>query len=115
MFAKLPIARLAIAAGMAVSALALGTASSTPIADVATSGDEAWVTVRTGDLDLSSPAGARVVMTRFEQAAHKVCGPEPSDRLSFGGQYDTCVRETVNRAVGNLGVPTVEAMNDERH
>jgi UrcA family protein len=115
MFAKPRIARFALVAGVALSALTLGAVSSAPIPEMTANADSAWVDVRTGDLDLSNPAGAKAVIGRFQRAAHKVCGPEPSDRLSFGRQYDECVRETVNRAVIDLGAPTVEAMNDQRH
>jgi UrcA family protein len=114
MFTKRRIVQLAIVAGVAISALALGTVSSTPIPEMTADADGAWVNVRTGDLDLSNPAGAHAMLGRFREAAQKVCGPEQADRLSFGAQYHECVRETVNRAVVDLGSPQVQAMNDQR-
>jgi UrcA family protein len=105
------MARLAIATVMAGSALALGTASSAPIPASGSNGDSAWVAVRTSDLNLSTADGAREMMARLRHAAREICGPEPSDRLSFGKQDDECMREVVNRAVINLGSPTVVALN----
>jgi UrcA family protein len=113
MFAKPIVAKLALAAGVAISALAMGAVSSAPIPEMTADADSAYENVRIGDLDLSSPAGAKTAIARFQQAAHKTCGPEPADKLSFGRYYDECVRETVNRAVVDLGAPTVEAMNDQ--
>jgi UrcA family protein len=111
MFTNALIGRLAMTVGMAGSALALGSASPAPIPVSGSSGDSAWVAVRTGDLNLSTADGAREMMARLHHAARQVCGPEPSDRLSFGRQDDACMHEVVNSAVINLGSPTVAALN----
>jgi UrcA family protein len=113
MITKFPLAKFAMITSVAVSALALSAASSSAYPRMGTDGDTAWVAVSTGDLDLSSPAGAQAMISRFQSAARKICGPEPTDRLSFGHEYDTCVRETVNRAVVDLGSPSVAAANDK--
>jgi UrcA family protein len=113
MLTKSTLARIAVSAIMAGSALALGSASlSSPIPTSGPDGDAAWVTVHTGDLNLSSADGAREMMARIHHAARQVCGPEPSDRLSFGGQDEVCMREVVNGAVTNLGSPAVAALNE---
>ena len=111
MFANSVLARLAMTAGIAGSALTLSSAPSRPAIPTGSNADYAWVTVRTADLDLSNRDGAREMMARIKSAARHVCGPEPTDRLDFGRQYDECVRESVNRAVVDLGSPTVAALN----
>jgi UrcA family protein len=105
------MARLAMTAGLAGSALFLGSASPSPMPLAGSNGDAAWVSVRTGDLDLSSAAGAREMMARLHHAAREVCGPEPSDRLSFRGQDEACMRQVVNGAVVDLGSPALQTLN----
>jgi UrcA family protein len=95
----------------AVIALSLGLVPSAPAQTAGSDGDTVRVTVAYGDLDLSSPAGAKAMLQRIHTAAIRICGPAPSDRLSFQRQYDECVRETVNRAVIDMGVPSVAAAN----
>jgi UrcA family protein len=101
-------AKSAIVAVTALAALGLFTASA-PAQTAGADGDTVQVTVKYGDLDLSSPAGASEMLRRIHTAATRICGPAPSDRLSFQRQYDECVRETVNRAVINLGNPSIVA------
>jgi UrcA family protein len=100
-------AKSAVIVAAAVAALGLLAAQPAPAEPFGADGDIVQVPVSYGDLDLSSPAGAQEMLRRIHRAATKVCGPEPTDRLSFQRQYDECVRETVNRAVVNMRNPDV--------
>ncbi|HWF00449.1 MAG TPA: hypothetical protein VG248_11685 [Caulobacteraceae bacterium] len=57
MFTKPRVARIVLIVGLATSALALGAVASAPVPEMTTGDDGDWVYVRTGDLDLSRPAG----------------------------------------------------------
>ena len=111
MFAKPILAKLAMTASIAGSAVTLSSVPGVPATPAGSNGGYAWESVRVADLNLSNSAGANEMMVRIKRAAHHVCGPEPTDRLSFGRQYDECVRESVNRAVVDLGSPAVAAVN----
>jgi UrcA family protein len=95
----LMLAHSAYSAVVTVSVLCLGAAGPAPNDSYWTDGQTVAVAVHYGDLYLASPAGAQTLLSRIRQAAMRVCGPEPADRLSFQRQYDECVRETVNRAL----------------
>ncbi|MES1198706.1 MAG: UrcA family protein [Pseudomonadota bacterium] len=64
-----------------------------------------------GDLNVSSPDGARVLLARINRAAENVCqlsyAPQP---LSFRQDQEECVRTTVSQTVARLHMPTVVAM-----
>lgn len=66
------------------------------------------ITVSYDDLNLNSKAGAAVLLARISAAAERVCGPQPS-LLDLGSQqvYDRCVKETMDRAVADVGAPLV--------
>ncbi len=65
--------------------------------------------VRTSDLDLSTPAGAAVMLRRINHAARDVCSPEPVriTNLEDSADYQRCMRGATNRAVGTLNTPAV--------
>jgi UrcA family protein len=90
------------AAVVTFGVLGFGAHRPPPAQAVWTDGDTVMVSVRYGDLDLSSPRGVEAMLRRIRQAAARVCGPEPADRLSFQRQYDACVSQTVARALQDL-------------
>jgi UrcA family protein len=104
-------AKSAFVAFTALAALALSGVASAPAQTAGLDGETVSVNVPYGDLNLASAAGAGEMLQRIRHAAIQVCGPAPSDRLSFQRQYDECVRETVNRAVVDFGSPAVAAAN----
>jgi UrcA family protein len=65
-------------------------------------------TVSYADLNLSNPAGVRVLYQRIVAAAQRVCGPEDNNldlnRVTYRRR---CVAEAVSRAVTNVGSPTL--------
>jgi UrcA family protein len=70
------------------------------------------VTVRHADLDLSSPAGATVMLARIHNAAREICGESPyASDMSRRMQARACITEISNNAVAQLGAPMVTAAN----
>jgi UrcA family protein len=68
------------------------------------------VTVRYGDLDIGSPAGARVLLTRIQAAADTACGRAPDiRRLDRWAYFEACRRSAVTRAVAQVGSPMLTA------
>ncbi len=64
------------------------------------------VVVSYGDLDVSHPAGAQVLLYRLNRAAAKVCGTVPDNRdLARRALYDSCKRAAMNAAVARVGHP----------
>jgi UrcA family protein len=65
------------------------------------------------DLNLENPAGAQVMFRRIKQAASKVCGGMPSQRMAMEMRnYRICVRMAVEDAVRQLNAPLVTALLD---
>jgi UrcA family protein len=95
-------AHSAFAALVTLGVLGFGPHRAPPAQNVWT-GDDTVVSVRYGDLDLSSAVGVEAMLVRIRQAAVRVCGPEPTDRLAFQRQYDACVSRTVDHALQDLG------------
>lgn len=73
--------------------------------------DQVSTTVKYGDLDLSTQAGARAVLGRIHRAASEVCGPAPFNPLDRRWEYEPCVNKAIDGAVARLNSPTVTAMN----
>jgi UrcA family protein len=99
-----------VAATALVAAFGLAAVAG-PVSAQAAPGGEISIKVQTGDIDLSKPAGAAVMLQRIHNAASKICGPAPTDWLHFGAQYKACLKETSDRAVARLDSPMVTAMN----
>lgn len=59
--------------------------------------------------DASAPMsrGLRMLVFRISRAARQICGPSPADRLSFGSEYDACMKTTVDDALREM--PVAEA------
>jgi UrcA family protein len=69
------------------------------------------VAVRTGDLDLASPAGARRMLSRIRLAAAWACEDQTHSPLMRVVGYQQCVRQASERAVTELGSPAVAALD----
>jgi UrcA family protein len=61
--------------------------------------------VRYGDLDIGTPAGAKVLYRRIQKAARDVC-PIQMDTLQFAASQHACVNKAIDNAV--KGVNAVE-------
>jgi UrcA family protein len=102
-----------LAAVSALATLAIAAAAqAAPEMSPSSSDDTVSVKVFLADLDLSSPAGARVVLQRIRNAARAICGDEPAPAaLDRAGPYRACVATTIDGAVASLGAPMVTALN----
>ena len=67
-----------------------------------------------GDLDLSSEAGAQVMLQRIHNAAQTICGPDAGHLLDRLMVYQPCVNGITNRAVDQFDNPIVADLNDRR-
>ncbi len=96
---------LSLAASVAVGGVAQ--AAQPPAADP----DAPAVVVRTGDLDLSRTADARILLGRVREAAAEVCGGAPSlGDLAAQDAYRACMRSTMDSAIAKLHAPVVTAL-----
>ena len=69
------------------------------------------VSVRYGDLDVGSPAGAHLLLRRIEAAASTACGGAPDiRRLDQRASFEACRRSAVARAVAAADSPLLTAM-----
>jgi len=92
---------------LAVSALAVA-AATTPLAAKET--DRNAVVVRYADLDLTSEAGASVLLRRIDRAARQVCGMDRDVRGIFRLQQRACHTETLSESVAKVDAPLVTQM-----
>ena len=69
------------------------------------------VSVKYGDLNIGSPAGAQVLLKRIEAAANTACGGAPDIRqLDQWASFEACRRSAVARAVVAVDSPMLTAM-----
>jgi UrcA family protein len=67
--------------------------------------------VSLADLDLTTPAGARVAYERIRRVAERLCH-DPEDPWSryHAATYNACVRETVADALHQIQAPAIAAL-----
>jgi UrcA family protein len=96
-------------AACAITALTFGAAAHA--SDVSTDVvGRATTTVRYGDLDLSKQADAQTLYGRLQRASNNVCVEYKELRnLQRMMLYNTCYRESLARAVDNVGHAAVKA------
>ena len=93
-----------------MSVLALGSAGVSQTA-FAQSDDVASVKVQYAELNLSSPAGAKAMLQRINQAANEVCGPQSTGRIDRVARLrETCVKQAISGSVRQLNAPMVTAL-----
>ena len=88
-------------------ALAISMAAVPAFADV-TITEQRSVTVRYGDLDISTPAGAHALLARISHAAALAC-EEAETRIDLADVEATnaCINQAIDRAVAEVGSPLV--------
>jgi len=71
------------------------------------------VTVRFGDLDLSTTAGAKTLYQRIRGAARTVCGEEEDYDLGLDSRryWNSCYQSAVNGAVDKVHSPLLRAVH----
>ena len=68
-------------------------------------------TVRFSDLDVSTEAGAKALLSRIRRAANAVCsGDEWRAYMNRGPSFRACVHQASNKAVSDVGSPMVTAL-----
>jgi len=74
------------------------------------------VTVRYGDLDISTTAGAKTLYQRIRRAARNVCGPEEEFELGLNARryWYSCFQSAVNGAVDKVHSPLLRALHRQR-
>jgi UrcA family protein len=72
------------------------------------------VAVPYGDLNLSSEAGAQIMLQRIHNAAVTICGTESGSILDRVMVYEPCADGITYRAVARFDNPIVSALNDRR-
>lgn len=96
-----------------VAALACGVSflSGTPALAQSPSEKPLTAIVHYSDLDLTHEEGARVLLGRLQHAARVVCSPAADGRdLTRISLFKRCLRESMDRAVAEVGVPMVSAL-----
>ncbi|MCR5878528.1 UrcA family protein [Phenylobacterium sp. J367] len=95
--------RKMIAASAFAAALTIG-AGATAAEDV--------MIVRTGDLNVSSHAGARAALRRIEDASGQYCAPDYRTTMSVARRETIykCKKRMTEKAVAALGAPRVTAL-----
>jgi len=73
--------------------------------------ETASVSVKSGDLDLSTKDGARELLRRIHGAAETVCASPSGDTLYRYYSFQPCVRNAMDRAVGRVNNSMVTALN----
>jgi UrcA family protein len=71
-------------------------------------------TVRYGDLNLDSQAGADALMSRIERAVKKVCAVEGVARFAMSREVKQCQRTATEKAVAQVNAPSVWAAFEAR-
>jgi len=104
--------QLILALGVS-TALALSGAASAAGLDA---GDRASVVVRTDDVNLHSPAGAKLMALRIRNAAASACGGDVYPlAVRFSEGFARCRETAIDRAVRDLNTPMVaEALGRSR-
>ncbi|MFZ1992238.1 MAG: UrcA family protein [Alphaproteobacteria bacterium] len=74
------------------------------------------VKVDFSDLNVTSLAGAKVLLGRINAASSKVCGPAPAPmELSSRADWSTCMADAASRAVDTLGNPLVTDLFEQKN
>ncbi len=98
---------------IAVAAAALAICATGAVAAPADDSQMISVKVSTSGINLNDPAGAKLVMTRIHNAAEALCGYRPDSRLlAQVAVYDSCVSQTVDRAVRSSHMPSLAQTDD---
>jgi UrcA family protein len=95
-----------------ITVAALAVLGSVTSSRVAIAQEKPGVKVRYADLDLTTAAGAKVMLGRIRMAAKEACGwAPPNNDLAAQPIFRQCVGGATSRAVATLDSPLVTAMN----
>jgi UrcA family protein len=65
------------------------------------------------DLDVTTDEGIAVLYGRVRQAARQVCGPAGMTGSRIDQRQRACMRDAIQRAIGQLGVPALSELHRE--
>jgi UrcA family protein len=100
-------------AGVAlVGLLALGIGA---VASADNSGDVRKITVKFGDLNVSTPEGAAALYARIRSAAKTVCAPDDYAYFPFRTGVSECIQKAIADAVMKVNQPALVAVYNERN
>ncbi|MFZ1992061.1 MAG: UrcA family protein [Alphaproteobacteria bacterium] len=114
MFKRLiPLSVLILSIGaVSVSASAKDTSNTVKVgASESTNSTGPSVKINYSDLDVSTQAGAKVLLSRIRNVADRLCGYYPENDLGRRADHMACVRATVNEAVAEVDNPVLTAVN----
>jgi UrcA family protein len=96
----------------AIAAALFGTVASSfaVLPAVADNFDPPQVTVKYGDLNIASPAGAAVLYARIGQAAKNVCQQFEGRGLDVDAQRKACINQSISSAVTKVNSPALSAL-----
>jgi UrcA family protein len=98
-----------------VSAVLLAGAVAALPSQAATPDGPLSVKVDYSDLNLSHPAGVKVLYTRIQSAAQKVCAPLSGNRdLSLADAWAQCLSDAVSGAVQSVDQPALTSVYEEK-
>ncbi len=101
-------------AGTLFGAIGAGTAGAASAKTPAAAADAPSVTVRYGDLDLTSAAGTRVLYRRLVGAAKQVCPDASGRELSARHSVEVCREQAIINAARQIPSPQLAAMVADR-
>ena len=106
--------RIAVLVGGSLLLGTLGVAqAATPANTVTISNEVPSVTVRYGDLNLATEAGAHKLYQRLSAAAQEVCPSEDQRSLALFAYNRTCRANAIARAVHQINSPQLAALHAE--
>ena len=105
---------LLMSAAFGIAAAMAGAAMAQTEADAARSvyREPVSVAVHYGDLDLSNPDGASVMLHRLHDAALNACGADDASVSDYKWSVhrSACYHQSMDRAVADLGAPAVSQL-----
>jgi len=77
------------------------------VAPAATPGEVPSVRIQFADLDLTQPAGAKVLYQRLSAAARTVCSPLQGRALASEARFRACMQQSTSAAVAQIDRPAL--------
>ncbi len=78
----------------------------------ATAGDLPSKTVFYGDLNVSSPAGAKALYSRIKSAARQVCPGSGESGITAWTNRNACIALAIDKAVSDVSSPLLSSLHD---
>ena len=99
---------------MAIAMVSAVTANFAVLARAADS-DAPQITVKYGELNVSTPQGVAEQYRRIHVAAERVCGSFDGRDLASKAHRDTCVHDAIAGAIQKAANPVLQALYDDKN